>query len=178
MKIYTKTGDQGETSLYGPSRVKKNHPKIKSVGSLDETSSSIGIARSLQPHESIDSVLTEIQNNLFLLGNQIASVVPLQETDKIQEKNIEWLESKIDELQNHLAPLKNFILPGGTHIAAHLHHARTICRRTEIQIYELSTIEKVDPKILKYINRLSDLLFVLARYANKLEDKEEIIWTK
>lgn len=176
MKIYTKTGDQGETSLYGPQRVKKNHPKIKSVGALDETMSAIGVVRSYEPLPEIDTLLKKIQDTLFTVGNQIASVKAPEQTEKIQETHINWIEEKIDNIQLKLDPLQNFILPGGTKVAARIHHARTICRRTEIQIYELSTIETLDPLILKYLNRLSDLLFVLARYANKLENKEEVIW--
>lgn len=178
MKIYTKTGDEGETSLFGGQRVPKESLRIETYGTVDELNSVVGIVRSLKPHKEVDAMLERIQNDLFVLGADLATP-PTKTSDKIsriQQSHVDELERYIDSLDPKLQPLKVFILPGGSTVAAHLHFARTVCRRTERLTTRLSREEKIGPVPLVYLNRLSDLLFVLARYANYLDGVAETQW--
>lgn len=178
MKIYTKTGDEGETSLFGGQRVLKESLRIETYGTVDELNSVVGIARSLKPHKEVDAILESIQNDLFVLGADLAT--PLTQTSgkvsRVQQSQVDTLERYIDSLEPKLQPLKVFILPGGSMVAAHLHFARTVCRRAERLTSQLSREEKIGPAPLVFLNRLSDLLFVLARYANYLDGVAETQW--
>ena len=177
MKLYTKKGDKGETSLIGGVKVSKSNIRIHAYGSIDELNSYIGILRSELRKEHTVETLSEIQDRLFTIGSLLAShpsskmIVP-----DISEKDIELLENQMDEMNTILPELKSFILPGGNPIEAHCHVARTICRRAERWIVQLSEEEEVDPILIKYINRLSDYLFVAARFVNYLAGAKEIEW--
>lgn len=178
MKIYTKTGDTGTTSLFGGKRVPKDDLRIEAYGTVDELNSVLGVVRSLKPHKKIDEIVKLIQNQLFAVGAELAtpnggndSYIP-----RIEVSHVTELEKIIDELQEKLKPLKVFILPGGSVVAAHLHLARTVCRRAERAIVRLSRNEKISKHVIIYLNRLSDLLFVLARYSNEREKHPEIEW--
>ncbi len=180
-KIYTKTGDNGTTALGSGERRQKNDLRICAYGTIDETNAAIGVARLFAINTNIDNVLELIQNDLFDLGADLA--VPQSTQDdgpealRIIESQITTLETHIDNFNAGLETLRSFILSGGSKLAAHLHLARTIARRAERDIVELSAIsdEQVNPLAIKYINRLSDLLFVLARVANN-NGKDDILW--
>ncbi len=177
MKIYTKTGDSGQTGLLGGLRVAKDAPRIEAYGTVDELNAAIGIARSQAPPDDIDRLLTQIQNTLFDLGAELATAGGHhRKPAKISESHIETLETEIDRFEAGLEPLKQFILPGGTPLAAHLHLARTICRRAERRVVTLVAAEnrELSPLIIVYLNRLSDLLFVLARSANAAAGEADV----
>lgn len=182
VKIYTKTGDKGETGLFGGPRVKKSHPRIMAYGSVDELNAVLGQARSLNDHRELDKLLTRIQNDLFDLGAVLAS--PQKErlagkaTGFIRPEDIAFLEQTIDHYDHELPPLKDFVLPGGSDLAALLHVGRTVCRRAEREIVALAEQESVDPEIIIYVNRLSDLLFVLARWVNLKKGVPDVPWEK
>jgi cob(I)alamin adenosyltransferase len=178
MKIYTTTGDEGETSLFGGRRVPKDALRIEAYGTVDELNSSIGVARSWKPAKEIDEILGRIQSELFVIGADLATPIEKKSGNvlRIATDQVSWLEGVIDTLQGRLKPLASFIIPGGSHPAAHLHLARTICRRAERFVVKLSREEEIDPACIVYLNRLSDLLFVLARYANQLDGNEETPW--
>jgi cob(I)alamin adenosyltransferase len=177
MKIYTKTGDKGETALFGGGRVRKDHLRIEAYGTVDELNSCLGVARSLsQPHE-VDEVLGEIQNDLFQLGADLATPLGVQATVvRIQASDVERLERTIDRFEKALAPLTSFILPGGTPQGAQIHLARAICRRAERCVVRLAETEDIGDQPLIYLNRLSDLLFVMARYVNATLGSAEVLW--
>ncbi|MFZ1291490.1 MAG: cob(I)yrinic acid a,c-diamide adenosyltransferase, partial [Melioribacteraceae bacterium] len=168
MKIYTKTGDDGSTSLFGGTRVQKNNIRINAYGTVDELNSVIGLALSYKVSEEVKFELQEIQNTLFQIGSELASPENVKSDliKKTSEEEISYLESLIDKFDENLPPLKNFILPGGIESASYLHFARTVCRRAERIIVELKEKENINNHILVYLNRSSDLLFVLARYEN------------
>lgn len=176
-RIYTKTGDQGETSLFGGRRLPKHHLRIDAYGTVDELNAQIGLVRDLSGLRPVRDLLLEIQNRLFVVGSGLASdpekspAVP-----DIQESDIARLEQAIDQMEERLEPLKNFILPGGHPTVAHCHVARCVCRRAERLAVALAHEEEVHPLILKYLNRLSDYLFVLARYLGHELGVEEVIW--
>lgn len=178
MKIYTKTGDKGETGLFGGQRVSKDALRIEAYGAVDELNSVLGIVRALRPKKKIDTVLQQIQSDLFVLGADLATPMTKNQSTipRIQSSHTVALEKIIDTLEASLQPLKAFILPSGTPIASYLHFARTVCRRAERQVVRLSRSENIGSEVIVYLNRLSDLLFVLARYANHLEKKKEVQW--
>ncbi len=177
MKIYTKTGDNGETSLFGGGRVKKDHLRIEAYGTVDEMNSCIGVARSLQQPDDVDAILQEIQRDLLTLGADLATPVNAQaKVPRIEPSHAERLEHTIDRLSESLPPLTSFILPGGSTQAAQLHMARTICRRAERCVVKLTGEGSVGSSPLIYLNRLSDLLFVMARYVNHRSGEKEITW--
>jgi cob(I)alamin adenosyltransferase len=177
VKIYTKTGDSGDTSLYGGKRVRKSSLRIETYGTVDELNTQIGAVRSLKPHAEIDSILEKIQNQLFVLGADLAAPgINLKDVKRIQQPHIRNLEDIIDQIDARLDPLKSFILPGGAQVSAQLQVARSICRRAERHVDALGRIEEIGTCPLIYLNRLSDLLFVLARYENKLSGVNEIKW--
>lgn len=178
MKIYTKTGDKGKTSLFGGERVSKDTQRIEAYGCVDELNSHIGVVRSLKPQVEIERILDRVQQELFILGTDLATpqTRPPKKIDRIESRHIEQLEKDIDRLDSALDPLQQFILPGGSRVAAALHVARTVCRRAERRIVQLSKKGEIGTTPVVYINRLSDLLFVTARYANKLESVEEVKW--
>ena len=175
-KIYTKTGDSGFTSIVGGERVSKNSLRIIAVGSVDETNSAIGVALT-SSSSYIKEILTKIQNDLFDLGADIST--PIKNKDdqalRIVEEQVLQIEKKIDEINLKLKDLESFVLPGGSLTAANIHLSRSICRRAELNILALSEINKINPFALSFINRLSDLLFVIARHENNA-GKEDILW--
>ncbi len=178
VKIYTKTGDKGETSLSDGTRVSKRHPRITAFNNLDEVNSMIGIARSLNPGTRIDKILKQIQEDLFVLGSDLATPKPAEKRliPRIKEEHVKFLERAIDACEDKLPPLKNFILPGGTLLASTIHMARALSRRAERKIIDITQAEELDPQILAYANRLSDCLFVLARLANFEASVEDTPW--
>ena len=173
-KVYTKRGDKGETDLLGGSAARKDSLKVESYGCIDETSSFIGLARYYTKNKVIKERLKEIQNKLLVLGGILASDDRGKEMmkDQIKEEDIKLLEEYIDEYNQKLSPLTHFILPGDDEVAAHFHVARTVVRRAERRIVSLATQENLNPLIQKYVNRLSDLMFVLARYSEEVENKK------
>jgi cob(I)alamin adenosyltransferase len=178
MKIYTKTGDEGLTSLIGGTRVPKYHLRIESYGTVDELNSYIGliICQPIEAHYKV--ILKEVQDRLFTIGASLASD-PDHSKMKIPDLNdndIELLEKEMDAMNEVLPPLKHFILPGGNSIVSYCHIARCICRRAERIVFELASESYVDVKMTVYLNRLSDYLFVLARKLNSDANTDEIIW--
>lgn len=178
MKIYTKTGDDGTTGLFTGARVSKYSLRIETYGTLDELNSLIGVAvASSMPH-AIKSDLEILSRNIFKLCSDLATPFepkPKYEPERLNEDKIFELEKLIDDYTSKLTPLKQFILPGGTIAAAHLHHCRTVCRRAERLAVKLSSEEQVNRNILVYINRLSDYFFTAARYANHLLGLDDVV---
>jgi len=164
-KVYTKSGDAGETSLVDGSRVSKADPRVAAYGDVDELNSWLGLTRLSLGDESLDEILATIQNELFILGADLATPFPLA-VPRIDESHIAGIEASIDRLMSELEPLREFILPGGSPAAAHLHVARTIARRAERLVVSLAAAAEINQACLIYLNRLSDLLFVMARIAN------------
>lgn len=181
MKIYTKAGDDGTTELFGGERVSKDSARIEAYGMVDELNSVLGVARSLNRDNRLDQMLAELQNDLFILGADLASPVGKDKAQsttipRIGQKHIEHLEMLIDTVEAELTPLKHFVLPGGSVVASHLHLARAISRRVERCAVKLKRQEDIGKHVVVYLNRLSDLLFVLARWQNKIENVEEVKW--
>ncbi len=176
VKIYTKTGDDGTTGLFGGGRVKKTDPRVEAYGTVDELNSVLGLARSSSLDAWIDGELLRIQSELFVLGAELACV-PGKESKMamslLTSEDSAALERAIDRAEEKLPPLKTFVLPGGSAQAAHLHAARTICRRAERAVLSL---EDVRSELIIYLNRLSDLLFMLARYENHARSVEDVPW--
>ena len=177
-KIYTRTGDQGETGLVGGARVSKDSVRVQAYGSVDEVNSVLGVARSLLSDKELDVLLAELQADLFVVGADLASVARNEQRDlpRITEEKVSGLERVIDRYEAELSPLKSFILPGGGKVGSILHNARTVARRAERNIVTLSKVERINDQMLPYMNRLSDLLFVLARVANHREHKNDVEW--
>ena len=176
-KIYTRTGDDGSTGLADGSRVEKDCFRVKAYGEVDEANSAIGLARLHIDHIDLGRMLERIQNDLFDLGADLAT--PTLDDDskalRIVQSQIDRLESELDHLNEHIAPLKTFVLPGGTPPAAYLHLARAITRRAERETVAMARTETINPFALKYINRLSDFLFVAARWCNH-QGKTDVKW--
>jgi cob(I)alamin adenosyltransferase len=179
MKIYTRTGDDGSTGLYGGGRVAKCDPRIEAFGAVDELNAQLGVARAIGLPKRFDSVIAILQNQMFDLGAELATPDAVSHgTDYLQEADIAQVEHWIDEFESTLAPLQTFILPGGTPAAAALHLARCICRRAEREIVALGAASTVRPTTLQYMNRIGDFLFVLARSANAESGHADIAWQK
>ncbi len=178
MKIYTKTGDRGDTSLFGGQRVPKDALRIEAYGTVDELNSALGLARAENTDAQIDRILEGIQNELFELGADLATPQSVEKgkVRRMESKDVQGMEKNIDDLQGRLKPLRSFILPGGFPVAARIHFARTICRRAERAAVRLSRNEDIGDTVIIYLNRLSDLLFVLARYANARAGVPEVRW--
>lgn len=177
MKIYTKTGDDGTTSLIGGTKVSKSHLRIEAYGTVDELNSYIGLCKDLLTDEQGKKVLLEIQDRLFTIGSSLACDPIKEQKMKIpdlEEADIELLEKEIDRMNDVILPMKNFILPGGHTTLSHLHIARCICRRTERCCVRLE--QEAEGIIIKYLNRLSDYLFVLSRYTGHQMNIEETPW--
>ncbi len=178
MKIYTKTGDKGETSLFGGQRVPKGALRIEAYGTVDELNSVLGIVRSENTDSTIEKILGDLQAGLFDLGADLAT--PRASTSKqikrIDVNDAQPLEKAIDSLEQNLKPLRGFILPGGSAVAAKIHFARTVCRRAERKVVQLARQEDIGDAIVVFLNRLSDLLFVLARHANQVANVSETEW--
>jgi cob(I)alamin adenosyltransferase len=181
-KLYTRTGDQGETALFGGRRVPKDDPRVEAYGSVDELNSTLGVAVSFLRQKRIAAALQSIQNELFNIGAELASESgPKADRGRMfidPERKIAGLERLIDEHDAKVPPLRTFVLPSGTRAGALLHLARGVCRRAERAVVRLSRQEDVNPQLIVYLNRLSDLLFVLARYVNKAARKPETPWRK
>tara|TARA_B110000263_G_C15213602_1_gene466452 strand:- start:42 stop:578 length:537 start_codon:yes stop_codon:yes gene_type:complete len=176
MKIYTKTGDEGKTSLFDNSRVWKYDIRIMSYGAVDELNSSLGIVLSLELIPEIRDVLIKIQNDLFIVGSDLANPNMSDEKIRTTPEMITFLEQKIDLMEPQLEPLTKFILPGGTLLASLLHMSRTISRRAETHVVELSKTQEINKDAAIYLNRLSDLMFVLARTINNKKKMPDIVW--
>ncbi len=181
MRIYTRTGDKGDTGLFGGGRVPKSHPRVDAYGDIDELNAVIGLARSIEMMPRIDEVLAPVQRDLFSLGALLATpdhdkVRQQLEKARLDDARVAELERAIDEGESELEPLTAFILPGGTPKSAALHVARTVCRRAERKVISLGADIDVPPVVVRYLNRLSDLLFVLARVANRRAGAAEVTW--
>lgn len=178
-KIYTRTGDDGTTGLGGGQRVGKDAPRIEAYGTVDELNSAIGVACALQVDGELHEMCVKIQNDLFDLGSDLCVLEEDKKKYKIrtiEEAQVARLEKWIDKLQESLKPLENFILPGGSAGAAQLHVCRTVCRRAERDVLKLKRIEEIGPNAFQYLNRLSDLFFVMARYENLKKGVADILW--
>jgi len=176
MKIYTKTGDDGNTGLQGDFRISKSHSRIMAYGTVDEANAAIGIVLTNTLDDDIRQVLTQIQNELFLLGSDLSNQNLNDLKNRISLDSVEKLEEFIDKFELELSPITNFILPGGNVAAAQIHQVRTIVRRAETLVVKLSDKDEINSNCIKYLNRLSDLMFVMGRLINKRNDVEDIIW--
>ena len=176
--LYTKSGDCGETGLIGVARISKASDLIEAIGAVDELNAILGTVLALGCAKKAHKIIREMQENLFHFGAELASCFANQVCRKISEKDVEKLEKHIDDLDASLPPLKNFILPGGGTVGSMLHMGRAVCRRAERSIIRFSKAKKLklNPALIKYINRLSDLLFVLARHENNASKKKEVVW--
>jgi len=176
LKIYTRTGDDGTTGLQGNLRISKSHPRISAYGAIDESNAVLGIILSYELDEEIAKLLNLIQNELFIVGADLSNPNLKDSHNRVTVDMIINLEKNIDRFEDELLPLNNFILPGGNVIASHLHHVRTVIRRAETHIILLNNQEKLNLHCIKYVNRLSDLFFVLGRVLNKRKGQKDIIW--
>jgi cob(I)alamin adenosyltransferase len=187
-RVYTRTGDKGQTALVGGKRVAKDSPRIESYGTIDELNSIVGMARAFnadklgegEAHRYLDEVLAKIQDELFDLGSELATPedAAYEGMYRVGAAEVKRLEETIDRCQKDLAPLKSFILPGGGKVGAFLHQCRTVCRRAERDLLRLSREEELGEWPIKYVNRLSDLFFVLARWIAKQTGEEEALWQR
>jgi len=187
-RIYTRTGDHGETALVGGRRVPKDSPRIEAYGTIDELNSIIGLARVFNAERLskgkaprwLDGVFRQLQNELFDLGSELATPddAVYEGMHRIGESEVKALEALMDHCQKDLEPLKSFVLPGGGRVGGYLHQARTVCRRAERRILALSRVETLSPWPLTYVNRLSDLLFVLSRWVAKKGGEAEYLWER
>lgn len=181
MKIYTKTGDSGDTGLFGGGRVGKDHPRVEAYGDVDELNATLGLVRALEPMPRIDEIIVPIQRDLFSIGALLATpdrdkMKASLEKARIDDERIRELELTIDHCELELEPLRSFIVPGGTAKAAALHVARTVCRRAERRVVALQHSEELPPIVVIFLNRVSDLLFMLARVANRRAGAGEVSW--
>ena len=181
MKIYTRTGDQGETGLFGGGRVPKDHPRVAAYGDVDELNAVLGVARANAPGAAFDPLLEQVQRDLFSIGGYLATPDPAKVAAALAKAElpagrIAEFERTMDEADAELPPLRAFVLPAGTAHAAALHHARTVCRRAERSVVHLAHDTLVPPLLITYLNRLSDLLFTLARLANHRAGVADNTW--
>ncbi len=181
MKIYTKTGDNGETSLFNGTRVKKNNMRIITYGTVDEVNSNIGLLlyylQQDEKFKDIAELLLKIQNQLFILGSDLANPdTRLKNYPRVSNEDVIFVETAIDKLEKSTEPLKSFILPGGSIESSYCHIIRTIIRRAEVNITSLSLNDEINKTCLIYLNRLSDLFFVLSRVINKIKNIPDILW--
>ncbi len=181
MKIYTRTGDRGETSLFGAGRVPKDHRRVVAYGSVDELNAALGVVLAVEPRDFERSLLESVQRDLLAIGGRLASPQPAKVASALEKaavppERVTSLEDAIDRADAELDALTAFVLPGGTLKAAQLHAARTVCRRAERAVVALDHDQPVAPEILQYLNRLSDLLFTLARLANRRADVPDQTW--
>jgi cob(I)alamin adenosyltransferase len=181
MKIYTKTGDRGETALFGGGRVPKDHPRVAAYGDVDELNSVLGVVRATEPIEFFDPLLESIQRDLFSIGGHLATPDPGPVRKSLEKANLPdarvgEFERIMDDAERELPPLKAFVLPAGTSKASSLHLARTVCRRAERSVVHLARANDVPEIFVVYLNRLSDLLFTLARLANHRSGVADVTW--
>ena len=187
-RVYTRTGDKGETGLVGGKRVPKDSQRIEAYGTIDELNSVVGLARTFndekinvsEAHRFLDVILRQIQDELFDLGSELATPPDFFKEGmyRVGEREVKKIEQLIDECQKELEPLKSFVLTGGGKIGAYLHQCRTVCRRAEREILRLSRVEELSEWPLKYVNRLSDLFFVLSRWISKQTGEGEYLWQR
>lgn len=183
MRIYTRTGDAGETALFGGGRVKKAHPRVNAYGTIDELNSVLGLAIALTRDPEIRDGLQGLQHDLFVIGAILATPPssdhrPSPSIPALSTRRVERMEGWIDSAEGELAPLREFILPGGTPGASALHHARTVCRRAEREVVALGHDEPLESEVVRFLNRLSDLLFTLARLENARAGVPDVTWVK
>jgi len=179
MKFYTKTGDDGDTGLFGGERVKKDDPRVDAYGSVDETNALLGVARAAQLTPGLDAILERVQTQLFVLGAELATPAshrPRLKLPLIGAAEIAALEADIDRLEAELPPLQTFVLPAGSPGASALHHARTVCRRAERAVVGVQASAQLRSPLVVYLNRLSDLLFVMARHQNQSAGVADVAW--
>lgn len=181
MKIYTRTGDTGETGLFGGGRVPKDHPRVAAYGDVDELNSVLGVARATEPVSFFEPLLESIQRDLFSIGGHLATPDPARVTKSLEKASLSparvgEFEHVMDDAEQELPPLRAFVLPSGTPKAASLHLARTVCRRAERSVVHLAHAAEVPELFVVYLNRLSDLLFTLARLANHRSGTPEVTW--
>jgi cob(I)alamin adenosyltransferase len=175
--MYTRRGDRGETSLYGPKRIQKDDPRVEAYGTIDELNSVIGVIVSESSGKAINSSLKEIQRMLFVAGGDAATEMQGgRDVPRIGPSHTKRLEEMTDELLSRLPPLRNFILPGGSSTGAMLHVARSVCRRAERRIVTASRLQEMNPELLPFFNRLSSYLFNVSRWANKQAKRKEEVW--
>ena len=187
-RVYTRTGDGGETALVGGRRVAKDAPRIEAYGTIDELNAVIGLARVFnaerlkkgKDHRWLDEVFRRLQNELFDLGSELATPEDgvYEGMHRVSEAQVTALEKLMDKCQKDLKPLKSFVLPGGGRVGGFLHQARTVCRRAERRVLALARVETISPWPLKYVNRLSDLLFVLSRWVGHRLGETEYLWER
>jgi cob(I)alamin adenosyltransferase len=181
VKIYTRRGDRGETDLLGGARVGKDHPRVVAYGAVDELNAQLGVAAAASRHDDLRSLVRQLQGELFELGALLASPEPaLRAKSGIAEpspEQVAFLEGRIDALEGELEPLRRFVLPGGHDAAAAFHVARTVCRRAEREVVALDRAEPLGATVLTWLNRLSDLLFVLARVENRRAGLADVEWS-
>jgi len=179
MKIYTKRGDGGETSLFNGKKVRKSDTRVEAYGTIDELNSYIGTISSFELPEKDKAILQKINQMLFITGTDLATPIGSnlpKNFERVSEEQIKFLENAIDDYSSQLPELKNFILPGGCFESGFIHIARTVCRRAERKVVELEENEPINHNLVVFLNRLSDFLFVFARYYNKLKGIEDLIW--
>ncbi|GBF24958.1 hypothetical protein MnTg01_01304 [archaeon MnTg01] len=176
MKIYTKTGDDGTTGVQGGKRISKSNLRIKAYGAIDELNATIGLILSKKFDDDIENLLRDIQNDLFVAGSDLSNPDLTNMKNRITKEMVTNVEKTIDRLENELPPITNFILPGGHEAASLIHISRTIARRAETIVISLNEKEKINDECIKFLNRLSDLLFVIARTVNKKNGFNDIIW--
>ena len=187
-KVYTRTGDRGETGLVGGKRVAKDSPRVEAYGAVDELNSIVGLARVFneecldagEAHEFLNGVLCQIQDELFDLGSELATPPEYFTAGmyRVGDDEVKRLEKLMDRCQKDLEPLKSFVLPGGGRIGAYLHQCRTVCRRVEREVLRLSREEAINDDVIRYLNRLSDLFFVLARWISDQMGEPEYLWQR
>ena len=176
MKIYTKTGDDGNTGLQGNFRISKSHSRIIAYGTVDEANAALGIVLANTLDDDVAQVLTDIQNDLFLVGADLSNSNLNDVKNRVSLDMIENLEKHIDRFELDLPALTNFILPGGSPEAAQLHYARTVVRRAETLVVQLSERDEINSNCIRYLNRLSDLFFVMGRLINKRKRRDDVLW--
>jgi len=176
MKIYTKTGDDGTTGVQGGKRISKSNLRIKAYGMIDELNATIGLVISKKFDDDIENLLRDIQNDLFVAGSDLSNPDLTNMKNRITAEMVTNVENNIDRLENELPPIINFILPGGHEVSSLIHISRTIARRAETIVISLNEKEKINDECIKFLNRLSDLLFVIARTVNKKNGFNDIIW--
>jgi cob(I)alamin adenosyltransferase len=182
LRIYTRTGDSGDTGLFGGGRVSKDDLRVEAYGSVDELNASLGVAAAACDDPDLSALIRRLQSELFVLGGDLATPGTDDETrgrstvSRVAEEMVAALEPEIDRLEAELSPLRNFILPGGSDLAAALHLSRTVCRRAERRCVTLLHHEEMNPQVVRYLNRLSDLIFVMARAANLRSGATDVPW--
>jgi cob(I)alamin adenosyltransferase len=178
MKIYTRTGDDGRTGVLGPGRVLKSDPRVEAYGAVDELNAALGVVRAHDAGAWLDAEIETLQSLMLHAGAELATTEPaaLEKLQRVEDADVERVEQWIDRFEGDLAPLKHFLLPGGTPLAAELHVARTVCRRAERRVVALAAADGADARLIRFLNRVADLLFVLARWCNHRAGVSDSEW--